>query len=1476
VGGFDDAGTSVGGHYSYPLTSITAAQDSGLHLYISGPTTVQVNTTNTYYLQFQYGNGSLLSSTASSSLLSNLTATIGSDHLTPSTIGNGEYSVTYEPTAAGEFIVLVTGYFIHSGVNLTTSAFYPVSTISQTSLMFVMPVDTPTTVLENTTTSYVFNVEFPNGTLLNDSQLSTIVSHSTLTLENSAVITPTIQVYDSKIYINFTLPDSGYYTLTWTSTLNQGSTTYNLIYSSTVQATKSPVIDNGMHITVSGAKTIYSGDSYYYYFILSYDNGTYFNSIDTQSAYKNMTLSVYNGATLISDFTPNIQSNGVIFAEISISSAYSSLEIEAKTYLVDGLNLSATTFYNIAVLSPNSNSQISLIPVDTPSNVLTNSPASFVYKLQFANGTYLNDGEISTLLSGLEISIMNTNSLSYTTYVNGGELYLNTTPSANGYYTISISGSALYGTITDSLVYSMTFVSSTTPPIDTGMHIQIIGSPTLAAGTNNSYYLELTYSNGTLFSEANTNMALANLSLTIGSQTITGSYSSPGIITFTVNEPTGTYFLSASTFLNNGVLLKGSSLYPFSADQSTASLTVVPIDTPTTVPLNTSIPYVFRFQFPNGQYLNSTELTALAKNMSVTIENSETLTFTYAISGNELYVYFNITAPGFYTFTTNGVYADGTLIYSYLYSQHIETQPVINNGLKLNIIGTSNAYVDQTYPYYLTLSEENGNSLNSTQTTSALNNLTIEYLVGGKLIKTLTPSVLSSGIIQFNFTPSIVNSDTSLYVDTHIGPDSVTGIFPVIIFNTAQNQVSTSLSGSSLVLIGSHITFTETIFGQGIDHTSMSNYFNNTTLNIYSNGVLITTISPASYTSNNIFFDYTASTLGNYTAIVSLTANKTIQSASVQFQIQNIAVISIGMHMDGTGASPVMIDTANNYTLSLTYGNGTAMNLSDTESIFNNLTVSIYTGTDPAQRVTLLHYYAGVITFSVLFNRSGFFTLYVLGHANFNGFVEGSALIPVAVNVPSPVSNGFHMGITGPSQGYRNTNYNYSITLNYLNGMVFNLANTKEIMDNLTVTIYNGTATYSVSSYSAGLITIQVNFAKQDDYQIYAYSHANIPNNANASAIQSVIILPSTTSRLDVIPIDTPDTALVNSTVSYKFEVSYPNGTLLAPSELSALINASTYSLENSQDIIPTITHSGEYVYINFTLPTTGYYTLTWTSQIDGQKYVLLYSNTVEAMGRIAQGMSIQMAKASAQQNATFDYRVSVLYSNGTQLDHHDTAIVFGVIYLDIYNGPNLLRQYAPSNYTAGQITFVMKVPPVGQYTVQVIVPSVNISTGTVSAAQTSTLTSTRYALNSNSFVDGVSSFFQAIGQNFIITIIVTVGLFALGYFFRAIYLLWRGDKKTAADINNVILSHAVEKMTAKYGAMKEVLPVYASLDYAEQIQFITAKRSVLRDLKTMVGKKQVSMEKIREYVLKIKQKPESDGIFNIFRKQFEENGGMK
>ena len=73
-----------------------------------------------------------------------------------------------------------------------------------------------------------------------------------------------------------------------------------------------------MHITISGAKSLYAGDSYYYYFILSYDNGTYFNNSNTQSAYSNMTISVYNGGTLISHYTPNIQSNGVILYQFLI------------------------------------------------------------------------------------------------------------------------------------------------------------------------------------------------------------------------------------------------------------------------------------------------------------------------------------------------------------------------------------------------------------------------------------------------------------------------------------------------------------------------------------------------------------------------------------------------------------------------------------------------------------------------------------------------------------------------------------------------------------------------------------------------------------------------------------------------------------------------------------------------------------------------------------------------------------------------------------------------------------------------------------------------------------------------------------------------------------------------------------------------------------------------------------------------------
>jgi hypothetical protein len=256
TGGFSYGGALLGAHASYPLTVLSTAVNGGLHLYISGPTSVPVNSTATFYLQFQYSNGSLLSASSSTSLIKNITAEIGSSPLTVTELSAGDFSIKYMPVSAGSYLLTVSGYYEHNGVNLTTSSFYPFYTASATNELIPVPVDTPTSTLTNISVPFVIEVEFPNGTLLNHTQLETIVNNSAYSMENSKTVPLSLYVSGNDLYINFTLPTAGYYTLTLTSYLNTPSTHYSLVYSATITGSQITPASRGLEETISIPGTI--------------------------------------------------------------------------------------------------------------------------------------------------------------------------------------------------------------------------------------------------------------------------------------------------------------------------------------------------------------------------------------------------------------------------------------------------------------------------------------------------------------------------------------------------------------------------------------------------------------------------------------------------------------------------------------------------------------------------------------------------------------------------------------------------------------------------------------------------------------------------------------------------------------------------------------------------------------------------------------------------------------------------------------------------------------------------------------------------------------------------------------------------------------------------------------------------------------------------------------------------------------------
>jgi len=308
---------------------------------------------------------------------------------------------------------------------------------------------------------------------------------------------------------------------------------------------------------------------------------------------------------------------------------------------------------------------------------------------------------------------------------------------------------------------------------------------------------------------------------------------------------------------------------------------------------------------------------------------------------------------------------------------------------------------------------------------------------------------------------------------------------------------------------------------------------------------------------------------------------------------------------------------------------------------------------------------------------------------------------------------------------------------------------------------------------------------------------------------------------------------------------------------------------------------SGNKLYINFTLPTAGYYTLTLTSYLNtpNAHYPLVYSSSMEGYNRVSIGIQLTMPSVTEEQKTTFVYGVNIMYTNGSQLSYADTSILFGSMILYIENGTSK-APYAPTRFTAGEIYFNITAPADGQYTLLAYVPSTHISTGNVTASSVASLKTQTFALNSNGFVDSINSFIQAIEQNFLVTILVTGGLYALYEILKYISKKIRGDKQTAATINDTILAGAINHLERDFSDKQAILKSYSQLTHSEQLKFLAASDEVLRLEPATIGKRQTDMRVVRNYILKVQHNPDGKGIFSYLKTKIEGNtassGGSK
>nr|ACD75431.1 AMDV4_2 [uncultured virus] len=509
----------------------------------------------------------------------------------------------------------------------------------------------------------------------------------------------------------------------------------------------------------------------------------------------------------------------------------------------------------------------------------------------------------------------------------------------------------------------------------------------------------------------------------------------------------------------------------------------------------------------------------------------------------------------------------------------------------------------------------------------------------------------------------------------------------------------------------------------------------------------------------------------------------------------------------------------------------------------------------------------GVISINLTAPPPSSYTISITGGFDYGGTTMGGSYSYPLVVQSSSSDAGLHLYISGATTIQLNNSYTYYLQFEYSNGSALSSTASTSLLKNITVTptetistISPGDYTITVKPTSTGTLTILVSgYFKQNGY------------NLSASSFYPVEVT-SQTSNLIVIPIDTPTSTLINSQTTYLFKIAFVNGTLLSTSQLSSIIANSSLTLENSAVVPSTIQLYKSTIYINFTLPDTGYYTLTWTSEMTklGTTYTLIYSNSIQAFGKISIGMYIIMSSITAQQNTLLKYSVFLYYSNHTKMNLTDTEKIFGNIVLYIYDGNKEISAIAPSSYATGLITFIFKTPSDGSYSMIAYVSSTVLPTGTVAASDSASLITQTNALNSNPAVNMMDSIFIAIAQNFLETVLATAGIFIGAYLLNALRKKLLGDKKTAADIENGLLTQAINKMQTPVANKEGLIKNFASLDYAQQNAFLIANNEVLRNKSFMVkiGNRNIRMDKARRYVNKVNQHPDAIKIMDYIKRK--------
>ena len=210
---------------------------------------------------------------------------------------------------------------------------------NNTAHLMVTPVVAPVDSLQGSPIQYRLDLQFPNGTSLNDSNTRGIVQNGTFAFYLNANGTLATQATllagsSSDVMAQLTISKPGSYNGIFLSFISSSGSIFSMRYSATLQILSLSNFSYGIKVALSGPLTVQVNHTASFFVLLTYSNGSALNYSDTLSAQHNITVTVYHDGLFIATLPVSLVSAGKLtftYTPLQLSSGYSIIVIVSPT-----------------------------------------------------------------------------------------------------------------------------------------------------------------------------------------------------------------------------------------------------------------------------------------------------------------------------------------------------------------------------------------------------------------------------------------------------------------------------------------------------------------------------------------------------------------------------------------------------------------------------------------------------------------------------------------------------------------------------------------------------------------------------------------------------------------------------------------------------------------------------------------------------------------------------------------------------------------------------------------------------------------------------------------------------------------------------------------------------------------------------------------------------------------------------------------